>query len=45
MESLMAYIRFCGAAEVPIRACSEGATVEEVYEIQVVDMFGERFPH
>ncbi|KAJ7880728.1 hypothetical protein B0H14DRAFT_3434278 [Mycena olivaceomarginata] len=39
-EMVSAYIRMCAEAEMPARPCSESrVTVEEVYEIQVVDMF------
>ncbi|KAF8171730.1 hypothetical protein K438DRAFT_1981881 [Mycena galopus ATCC 62051] len=39
-----AYIRFCGVTEVPVRARNEGLeeTAEEIYEIQVMDMFDTR---
>jgi hypothetical protein len=40
-EMVSAYIRMCAEAEMPARPRSESrVTVEEVYEIQVVDMFG-----
>lgn len=43
-EIVAAYIRMCAEGELPARASSEEprvATMEEIYEVQVVDMFGE----
>jgi hypothetical protein len=39
-DMVVAYIRMCAEQEMPARPRSERAQVEEVYEIQVVDMFG-----
>ncbi|KAJ7859641.1 hypothetical protein B0H14DRAFT_2577071 [Mycena olivaceomarginata] len=38
-DMVSAYIRMCAEQEVPSRPRSENARVDEVYEIQVVDMF------
>lgn len=46
-EMVTAYIRYCAEQEMPTRPQeppqSEATTVEEVYDIQVVDMFGPPF--
>jgi hypothetical protein len=38
-DMVSAYIRMCAEQEMPSRPRSENARVDEVYEIQVVDMF------
>ncbi|KAJ7309178.1 hypothetical protein DFH08DRAFT_823603 [Mycena albidolilacea] len=38
-EMVLAYICMCAEPEMPARPCSEEDEVEEMYEIQVVDMF------
>ncbi|KAJ7788156.1 hypothetical protein B0H14DRAFT_3504535 [Mycena olivaceomarginata] len=38
-DMVAAYIRMCAEQEMPARPCLERAQVEEVYEIQMVDMF------
>lgn len=46
-EMVTAYVRYCAEQEIPTRSQeppqSEATTVEEVYDIQVVDMFGTPF--
>jgi hypothetical protein len=43
-QMLAAYFRWCAEAELPIRPAAEEEehpAVEEIYELTVVDMFGE----
>jgi hypothetical protein len=42
-EMVLAYICMCAEPEMPARPRSEEDEVEEMYEIQVVDMFGKCF--
>jgi hypothetical protein len=40
-EMVSAYIRLCAEGEMPARLRAEADEEEEIYGVQVVDMFGE----